>query len=98
MTPTDELATPKKGLINKLLDFVERAGNKLPDPAILFFTLMIIIWLLSAVFSTFTFSEINPTTGEAIAINNLLTGSGNGDFLATLITVLVNFAPLCIVL
>src|SRR5690606_29211952 len=98
MTPTDELATPKKGLINKLLDFVERAGNKLPDPAILFFTLMIIIWILSAVFSTFTFSEINPTTGEAIAINNLLTGSALADFLANMVTVFMNFAPLGIVL
>ena len=54
-----ENATAKKGLFNRFLDFIEKAGNKLPDPAILFFVLMITIWVLSAFLSTFSFSEID---------------------------------------
>jgi len=88
----------KKGIVNKLLDFVERAGNKLPDPAILFFLLMLVIWVLSAVFSTVSFSEIDPTTGEAIEISNLLTSSALADFLSNMVTTFTGFAPLGIVL
>jgi len=93
-----ETAKEKKGVVSKVLDFVEKAGNKLPDPAILFFVLMLIIWILSAFFSTMTFSEINPTTGTAIQINNLLTSPALADFLSNMVTTFMGFAPLGIVL
>lgn len=88
----------KKGLINKLLDFVERAGNKLPDPAILFFVLMLLIWVLSAFFSTMNFTEIDPTSGKAIEIHNLLSSGALADFLSSMVTTFTGFAPLGIVL
>lgn len=88
----------KKGFVTKMLDFVERAGNKLPDPAILFFVLMLVIWGLSAIFSTVNFTEINPTTGDPIQINNLLTSSALADFLSNMVTTFTGFAPLGIVL
>lgn len=88
----------KKGLVNRMLDFVERAGNKLPDPAILFFSLMLIIWVLSALFSTMGFSEIDPTSGNAIQTNNLLTGSALASFLSNMVSTFTGFAPLGIVL
>lgn len=88
----------KKGFVTKMLDFVERAGNKLPDPAILFFVLMLVIWALSAIFSTVSFTEINPTTGDPIQINNLLTSSALADFLSNMVTTFTGFAPLGIVL
>ncbi|HLS30803.1 MAG TPA: AbgT family transporter [Flavobacteriaceae bacterium] len=88
----------KKGIVTKMLDFVERAGNKLPDPAILFFVLMLVIWVLSAIFSTVSFAEINPTTGDPIQINNLLTSSALADFLSNMVTTFTGFAPLGIVL
>jgi len=93
-----EETVKKKGLVNKLLDFVERAGNKLPDPAILFFILMLVIWGLSAIFSTVSFAEIDPTTGSAIEINNLLTSGAMADFLSDMVTTFMGFAPLGIVL
>ena len=37
------------GWLVKALDWIERIGNKLPDPAILFLVAMVAIWLLSAV-------------------------------------------------
>ncbi|HLR00061.1 MAG TPA: AbgT family transporter [Sphingobacterium sp.] len=88
----------KKGVVNRVLDVVERAGNKLPDPAILFFLLMVLIWVLSAFLSKLTFSEIDPTTGSAIQINNLLTSSAFADFLSGMVAAFTGFAPLGIVL
>ncbi|MBK9149634.1 MAG: AbgT family transporter [Saprospiraceae bacterium] len=91
-------ATTKKGFIDKSLDFIEKAGNKLPDPAILFFILMITVWILSALLSGISFSEIDPRSGNPIAINNLLTGKALAAFLAGMVKTFTDFAPLGIVL
>ncbi len=88
----------KKGIVTKFLDVIERVGNKLPDPAILFFLLLLIIWVLSAAFSGMTFSEIDPRSGEALKVNNLLKGESLADFLANMVTTFTSFAPLGIVL
>lgn len=77
---------------------VERAGNKLPDPAILFFGLMVSIWVLSAIFSNVSFAEIDPATGEPIQIKNLLTGEALASFLSNMVSTFTGFAPLGIVL
>jgi len=98
MSATESTATEKKIFITKILDKVERAGNKLPDPAILFFVLMLIIWGLSAIFSTVEFAEIDPTTGNAIQIHNLLTSAALAKFLSGMVTTFTSFAPLGIVL
>lgn len=98
MSATEHTATEKRSFITKILDNVERAGNKLPDPAILFFVLMLIIWGLSAIFSTFEFSEIDPATGSAIEIHNLLTSAALAKFLSGMVTTFTSFAPLGIVL
>jgi aminobenzoyl-glutamate transport protein len=94
---TKSTAQPK-GLLNKILDFIEKAGNKLPDPAILFFGLLVLIWVFSTLLSQFQFGEIDPRSGQAIQINNLLTGPQMADFLANMVKVFTSFAPLGIVL
>lgn len=88
----------KKGFLARALDWVEKAGNKLPDPAILFFALLIIIWILSALLANFNFAEIDPRTSEPLVINDLLTGRSLADFLANMVDVFTSFAPLGIVL
>lgn len=88
----------RKGPVNKILDFVERAGNRLPDPAVLFLILMIGVWVLSAIFSNIVFSEVDPVTGNAIKIHNLLTGEALAGFLSNMVTTFTGFAPLGIVL
>ena len=93
-----EETTTKKGFVTKALDFIEKKGNKLPDPAILFFSLMLLIWVLSAIFSNFTFTEIDPRSGEAIGVINLLSGASLAAFLSNMVTVFTSFAPLGIVL
>lgn len=91
-------STKGAGLIGRFLDFIELAGNKLPDPAILFFVLMLLIWVISALFSGFVFSEIDPRTGQAIQVQNLLKPSAIATFLSNMVTTFTGFAPLGIVL
>ncbi|HLR89806.1 MAG TPA: AbgT family transporter [Balneolaceae bacterium] len=91
-------ATKKSSFFNKFLNLIERSGNKLPDPAILFFFLMIFIWIISAVLSPLSFSEIDPRTGEQLIVYNQLTGDSLAAFLAGMIETFVLFAPLGIVL
>lgn len=98
MKATDNSVPEKKSFVSNILDKVERAGNKLPDPAILFFVLMLVIWVLSAIFSTFSFSEIDPSTGTAIEVHNLLTSGALAQFLSNMVTTFTGFAPLGIVL
>ncbi len=88
----------KKSFTLRILDWVERNGNKLPDPAILFLFLMVTIWVVSAVLAPISFAELDPRTGSPIAVQNLLTGSRLADFLSNMVTVFINFAPLGVVL
>ncbi len=46
-----------------ILGFIEWAGNKLPDPAMLFVWALLITWILSAVLANVTFSELDPRFG-----------------------------------
>ena len=67
-------------LVNRLLGHIEKVGNKLPDPAILFFFSLVIVWILSALLSPVAFSDIDPRSGEPIQVNNLLTGTALAAF------------------
>lgn len=89
---------PKSGFISRLLSVIERVGNKLPDPAILFFLSLAIVWVLSALLSPIEFSEINPASGDPIRIKNLLTGTELATFLSKMVTIFTSFAPLGVVL
>lgn len=84
--------------MTRFLDVIEKAGNKLPDPAILFFFLMIGIWVLSALLSTFTFSEVDPRTGSALVVSNLLEPTAIVSFFENMVSTFTGFAPLGIVL
>jgi len=85
-------------LFNRFLNGIEKAGNKLPDPAILFFYLMAIVWILSAILAPIDFGEVHPRTGDPLNVNNLLTGPALANFLATMVGTFTGFAPLGIVL
>ncbi len=91
---TDTTASWTTRALNK----VEIVGNKLPDPAMIFFVCLIIVWGLSALLSNYTFSAIDPRTGEAVVVNNLLTGTSLADFLSRSVTIFTGFAPLGVVL
>ncbi len=81
-----------------LLDWIERAGNRLPDPALLFFLLLIAVWLLSALMSQSTFTHVDPRSGLPVTVTNLLTGSAMTTFLSNMVATFVGFHPLGVVL
>ncbi|MFZ6044125.1 AbgT family transporter, partial [Vibrio natriegens] len=55
----EALDTPPSAM-DKFLNFIEKAGNKIPDPALLFFWGLLIVWGLSALLSQFEFGLIHP--------------------------------------
>lgn len=85
-------------LLNRMLDGVEKVGNKLPDPAVMFFGLLIIVWIMSWAMSGVSFDETHPLTGEAISVTNLLSGPEITAFLANMVDTFMGFAPLGVVL
>ncbi len=82
----------------RMLAAVERIGNKLPDPTILFIALLVIVWLLSWLLSYVSFDVIDPRSGEPIVVINQLTGTAMTVFLSGLVTNFMTFGPVGTVL
>jgi aminobenzoyl-glutamate transport protein len=83
---------------NRFLEAVERIGNKLPDPAILFIALLFIVWVLSWLLSYVSFDLVDPRTNEAVVIKNLLSGPELTQFFSVLVTNFSHFHPVGVVL
>lgn len=80
------------------LGTVERVGNKLPDPAVLFIALLFIVWVLSWLLSYVQFEIFHPATGERIQIINQLSGESFVAFMSTMVTRFMTFGPVGVVL
>ncbi len=80
------------------LGAVERIGNKLPDPAVLFIALLFIVWILSWLLSYVTFDVFHPATGERIQVVNQLSGDSFVEFMSTMVTRFMTFGPVGVVL
>lgn len=96
--PENGAAIDTKSLLEKALAWVEWAGNKLPDPAMLFALLLGVVWLLSWPLSGVGFASLHPLSGDPIRIVNLLTGPEIARFLSTMVGTFTSFAPLGVVL
>ena len=94
----EEKTTAKKTMLDKILDSIERAGNKLPDPITLFLGLSIIVVLISALCSALGVSAVNPADGSTIEVFNLLSADGLRYLWSNVITNFSGFAPLGMVL
>jgi aminobenzoyl-glutamate transport protein len=88
----------KKGIFQKFLDVVERVGNKLPDPFVLFVGLAVLMIIVSFIFSLFDASVVHPGTGEDLPIKNLISGEGLQFILTSMLENFTGFAPLGLVL
>jgi aminobenzoyl-glutamate transport protein len=95
-----------KTVSQKLLDVVERVGNKVPHPAVLFFLLIGLIVLLSHAFqlmgTSVSYQQINPETHEAeettTAVNSLLSADGIRFIFTSVVPSFINFGPVGIML
>ena len=90
--------TQPRTRVMRLLDRVEVLGNKLPDPAVLFLILLIAVWLFSALLAQFSYSHIDPRTGNPLEIQNLATPDQLAHFLSRMVPTFVGFHPLGVVL
>jgi aminobenzoyl-glutamate transport protein len=81
-----------------ILAWIEWAGNKLPDPAMLFVWALVITWVLSAWLSTMTFAEEDPRSKQPIEVKSQLTGEALTLHLVRLVHNFVGFPPLGVVL
>ena len=84
--------------MDRFLAFVERVGNKLPHPFILFFYLTIALVIVSWILSLFDAKVVHPNTQETVAVKSIISGEGIQYILANTLTNFTSFAPLGLVL
>jgi aminobenzoyl-glutamate transport protein len=101
---TEESPDPKRWW-HRVLDGIERLGNRLPDPALLFVFGLLTTWLVSKALVGVTFSEIDPRTitperpgGAPVQIVDLLTAKSLATFLGGMVKTFTDFHPLGVVL
>ena len=95
---SEEKEQVKVSLSNRMLATVERVGNKLPDPAVLFIALLFIVWVLSWLLSYIEFNVFHPATGDRIVVVNQLAGDNFVQFQATMVNRFMTFGPVGVVL
>ncbi|CAA0090939.1 p-aminobenzoyl-glutamate transport protein [BD1-7 clade bacterium] len=84
--------------MNALLESIERIGNRIPHPSLMFFWLCISIVVLSAITALANVSAINPVDQSVIAARSLASAAGLRFILTDMVTNFTSFAPLGIVL
>ncbi|QJQ96313.1 MULTISPECIES: AbgT family transporter [Halomonadaceae] len=80
------------------LGFIEKWGNRLPDPFFIFVYLALIVMLLSWGISLVGTTVVHPGTGEELAIRSLISGEGIQYILGNTLSNFTGFAPLGLVL
>jgi aminobenzoyl-glutamate transport protein len=88
----------KKTWAQHFLQFIERAGNALPDPAVLFLILTAVVLLASALMNVLGVEALHPVKKEAVKAVNLLSVSGLHLLLSDLVKNFSGFAPMGTVL
>ncbi len=88
----------RRGLLQRMLDWTERAGNALPHPATLFALFAFTALLLSGLGHLLKWEAIHPATGEVVRTVNLLSHDGIHQILLEMVDNFTGFAPLGIVL
>ena len=95
---SEDAQQKNSGLTARILETVERIGNKLPDPAMLFVGLLFVVWILSWLLSHLSFDVIDPRTDVPLVIHNLLSGAAITEFLSVMVTNFSHFHPVGVVL
>jgi hypothetical protein len=84
-TPMSMSSIPSHSPSGKLYGWVERIGNKVPHPFLLFIYLIVILMVATAVLSAFDVSVRSPADGSLVAVKNLLSVEGLHWFLPNVI-------------
>ncbi len=95
-----------KPFMQRLLDGIERVGNKVPHPAVIFIALIVLVILLSHVFymtgASVTYESINPETHAleetTTAVQSLLTAAGIRFMYADMVRNFMNFTAVGVII
>lgn len=88
----------KDSKVSRFLNRIERIGNKLPDPFILFVFLAVFVIILSWIISFFDVTFLQPGEDEEVKVKSLVSGEGLEYILTSMLENFVGFKPLGIVL
>jgi aminobenzoyl-glutamate transport protein len=97
---------PPHGLFQKMLDGIERLGNKVPHPAVLFVGLIAVVFVLSHLLQwldvSATYQRINPETYEleqqSASVRSMLSPEGIRFVFTSVVSNFVTFGPVGIIL
>lgn len=90
--------TKKRSFLDRVLNFVEKAGNALPHPATLFGLFALATLILSAIAAWVNWTAVHPATGEIVDPVNLLSKEGMHRVILEMVDNFTSFAPLGIVI
>ena len=85
---------PSPSPSGKLYGWVEKIGNKVPHPFLLFIYLIVALMVATAILSALNVGVQNPTDGSRVVVKNLLSVEGLHWFLPNVIKNFSGFAPL----
>ena len=88
------MAEPSSGWLARL----ERAGNRLPHPTLLFVWLCLLMLPLSALLAAAGLTATHPLEDRGIEVRSLLDGDGLTFLFSEMVTNFTGFAPLGVVL
>lgn len=95
MNPTPPQAA---GSLNRFLNAIEAAGNKLPHITMLFIWALVITLVISLALSYVSFDYRHPSTGAVIAVTNMLAPANLLDLVVNSVKNFMGFPPLGITL
>ncbi len=84
-------------VLSRAFSWIERAGNRLPHPFMLFVYLAALIMIVSAVVSLFGVTVRDPESGGTVAVRSLLSGDGLVYMLTSMLSNFAEFPPLALV-
>src|SRR5215470_11445355 len=98
--------TDEKTTLEKLLDAVERVGNRVPHPVVIFVLLIGLVILLSQLLywmgASVTYDAVNPQTHEiehaTTAVRSLLTSDGLRFMYAGVVQNFMNFTAVGVII
>ncbi len=99
-------APAKRGGLDRFLDTVERVGNAVPHPAVIFLILILLVIALSVVLSALgvqiTYDQLDPVSHEIVetttAVRSLLSGDGIRFMLTSPVANFLGFGAVGVIL
>ncbi|MCG8416360.1 MAG: AbgT family transporter [Proteobacteria bacterium] len=98
MSKPENTSAESRSLAERILNWVEVAGNRLPDPAVIFVIAMVMVWIVSALLDGYSFSVPAKDGVQTKTIISQLSAVSLTEFFADMVHTFTGFHPLGVVL